>query len=71
MKPFSAIINNLQSLRRLYPKGTVNNMLYKELGNGIYGNIVKGLSNKKEFDALTGQMSRVKAYVLSNTILAP
>jgi hypothetical protein len=43
MKPFNAIINNLKTLRRQFPKGTVNNMLYKELGNGIYGNIVKGL----------------------------
>jgi hypothetical protein len=70
MKPFNAIINNLKTLRRQFPKGTVNNMLYKELGNGIYGNIVKGLSNKKEFDVLTGQMSRIKASVLSNPILA-
>lgn len=70
MKHFNAIINKLQSLRIQYPKGTVNNMLYKELGNGIYGNIVKGISNKKEFDTLTGQMSRVKASELSIPILA-
>jgi hypothetical protein len=34
MKQFSAIIKNLQSMRRQYPKGMVNNMLYKELGTG-------------------------------------
>jgi hypothetical protein len=70
MKPFNGIINKLQKLRREFPKGTLNNMMYKELGNGIYGNIVKGISNKQEFDATTKQMSRVNASELSNPILA-
>lgn len=35
MKPFNCIINRLKKLIREYPKGTLNNMLYKELGNGI------------------------------------
>lgn len=70
MKPFHGIINKLQSMRREFPKGTVNNMLYKELGNGIYGNLVKGLSNKKEFDSITGEMLRVKGSSISNPILA-
>jgi len=42
LKPFYTIIPDLQTLRNKYPKGHINNMLYKELGNGIYGNVCKG-----------------------------
>lgn len=70
MKPFHAIIKDVQSKRREHPKGTVLNMLYKEMGNGIYGNVVRGMSNKKNFDSLTKQNIRVTATELSNPILA-
>lgn len=53
MKPFHAIIKNIKAKRGEYPKGTVNNLIYKEMGNSIYGNVVRGLSNKKNFDSLT------------------
>jgi len=61
IKHFNAIIKNIHALIRQYPKGTVNYMLYTERGNGIYSNIVNGISNKKEFVYLTAQRSRVKA----------
>jgi hypothetical protein len=70
IKPFHGIIKNVQALRREFPKGHINNMLYKEMGNGMYGNIVRGISNKKQFDSLTGLNSRVTATELSNPILA-
>ena len=64
IKPFWDIIKNIQELRREHKKGTFNNMMYKEIGNGIYGNVVKGMSNKLNFDPLTKQQSRVKASFL-------
>jgi len=45
----------LQKLRKDNPKGTILNLLYKEMGNSIYGNVVRGISNKKSFDTLTGK----------------
>lgn len=46
------------------------NLLYKEVGNSIYGNVVRGMSNKKSFDSLTGNYVKVSATELSNPILA-
>ena len=70
IKPFYRIIKDIQRLRRGFPKGSVNNLLYKEMGNSIYGNVVRGISNKKSFDSLTGKMFRVTGTHLSNPILA-
>lgn len=40
------------------------------MGNSIYGNVVRGISNKQNFDSLTGKMFRVTGTELSNPILA-
>lgn len=68
--PFHNIIKELQGRRNEHPKGTFKNLLYKEIGNTIYGNVVRGMSNKKSFDTMTRQMFRVKGTELSNPILA-
>jgi hypothetical protein len=52
---------NIQKYRRAYTKGTVNNKLYKEMGNSIYGNVVIGMSNKLTFDTISGNTVRVRA----------
>jgi hypothetical protein len=70
IKPFYGIIKDIQAKRREFPKGTVNNMLYKEMGNSIYGNVVRGMSNKKSFDSITRQNVKITATELSNPILA-
>jgi len=70
VKPFDEIIKELQEKRREYPKGHILNSLYKEMANSIYGNVVRGMSNKKTFDTKTGRMYRVSATELSNPILA-
>lgn len=68
--PFKEIIQSLQAKRREYPKGHVLNSLYKELTNSIYGNVVRGMSNKLSFDTKTGKTVRMNATELSNPILA-
>jgi hypothetical protein len=70
IQPFYKIIKEVQGMRVKYPKGSFRNLLYKEIGNSIYGNVVRGMSNKKSFDTLTGKMFRVKGTELSNPILA-
>lgn len=70
VKPFCSIIKDIQAKRREYPKGSVLNLLYKEMGNSIYGNVVRGMSNKKSFDTQSGKMLRVGATEISNPILA-
>lgn len=68
--PFGVILKELQEKRREHEKGTTWNMLYKELGNGIYGNVVRGISNKKVLDVRSGLMVRVEGSDISNPIIA-
>jgi hypothetical protein len=70
IKPFRSIIKTLQEKRKEYSKGHIMNSLYKDLANSIYGNVVRGMSNKLSFDTKTGQMFRMTGTQLSNPILA-
>ena len=68
--PFKSIITEIQGKRREYPKGSINNLLYKEMGNSIYGAVVRGMSDKRKFDIKTGRTIRMEAGELSNPIIA-
>jgi hypothetical protein len=70
IKLFYSIFKYIKALRREYPKGHNHNLLYKEVGNSIYVKVVRGLSNKKCFDSLTGKNVRVIGASLSNQNLA-
>lgn len=70
IQPFYDVIKELQGKRREYSKSHMMNSLYKDLANSIYGNVVRGMSNKKSFDTKTGLMLRVSGTELSNPILA-
>ena len=59
IKPFYNIIKEIKNLRRVHNKGTFNNLIYKETGNSIYGNVVRGMSDKKSYDTLTGKTFRI------------
>jgi hypothetical protein len=67
--PFKNIITKIQNLRNSFPKGSINNLMYKEIGNSIYGSIVRGLNEKLKFDNKTGTQKRIPANFLSNPIL--
>jgi hypothetical protein len=69
-KPFFEIIKDLQQMRRNHPKGSLSNLLLKEYMNSIYGNITRGMANKKRFDVKTGTNVRMESSPLSNPILA-
>jgi hypothetical protein len=68
--PFKEIIKEVQQMRRQYPSGSILNMLYKEMGNSIYGNTVRGISNKRKFDIKSGQLIRMEPGKLSNPLIA-
>lgn len=44
--------------------------MYKEIGNSIYGSLVRGINDKRKYDNKTGMMIRIPASPLSNPILA-
>jgi hypothetical protein len=69
-KPYEKVIKYLQSKRITYEKGTINNLIYKEIGNSIYGLTVKGMSDKRKFDIKTKTTVRMSSGELSNPIIA-
>jgi hypothetical protein len=70
LKPFETILKLVQEKRREYAKGTINNLMYKEIGNSIYGSVVRGISNKKKFDIKTQSTQRLLGDDLSNPLIA-
>jgi hypothetical protein len=68
--PFREVISELQSERRKHKKGTIANLLYKEMGNSIYGSVAKGISDKVRYDIKTDRMIRMEANDIANPILA-
>jgi len=68
--PFYGVISDLQRERKKYPKGTIENLLYKEMGNSIYGSVSKGISNKMKYDIEMGKTVRMEASKLSNPVMA-
>lgn len=69
-KPFSSILKSVQEQRRDYPKGTINNMMYKEIGNSIYGSVVRGIGNKRKFDIKSKGTIRMIGDNLTNPLIA-
>ena len=70
VKPFEGCIRELQSKRRIYPKGSINNLIYKDIGNSIYGLTVKGMGNNMKYDIKSKQTIRMNSGILSNPIIA-
>jgi hypothetical protein len=70
ISPFGKVLKLIQAKRREFAKGTINNLMYKEIGNSIYGSIVRGMSNKRRFDIKTNSMVRVEGDDLTNPLIA-
>jgi hypothetical protein len=68
--PFGKVINEIQAKRREFPKGSINNLIYKEIGNSIYGSTVRGMGNKRRFDIKTETTVRVEGDDLTNPLIA-
>jgi hypothetical protein len=69
-KPFSAIIKLVQEQRREHKKGTISNYMYKEIGNSIYGSVVRGIGNKRKFDIKSKGTVRMVGDDLTNPLIA-
>jgi hypothetical protein len=70
LNPFRGVIKTVQEQRREHPKGTISNLMYKEIGNSIYGSVVRGIGDKRKFDIRSGGTVRMVGDDLSNPIIA-
>lgn len=68
--PYRDVIKGLQSKRRQHEPKTFYNLLYKTIGNSIYGQVAMGFSGKTSFDVKTKNYIRISGGDLSNPILA-
>lgn len=68
--PFRGIISDLQKQRRLHPKKSFYNLMYKQIGNSIYGLTSMGLSGNKRFDVKSRTFVRLEGGCLANPVIA-
>jgi len=68
--PFRNIVSGLQKMRRGYAKKTFYNLMYKEIGNSIYGQIAMGLSGKNKYDISSKSYKKIQGDFLANPLLA-
>lgn len=69
-QPFADCIKELQFLRNQHPKGSIKNLLYKEIGNSLYGLTVRGINNKVKYDLKSKSMKRMEGNELANPLIA-
>ncbi|KAG0122318.1 hypothetical protein HOY82DRAFT_643741 [Tuber indicum] len=68
-KPFYNVINELQANRRMHPKKSANERIYKDLGNMLYGKLVSGINNNRKYDARTRFMKALIGNDITNPII--
>ena len=69
-KPFNSIVKLVQEQRREHAKGTISNLMYKEIGNSIYGSVVRGIGNKRRYDIKSKGTVRMLGDELTNPLIA-
>lgn len=69
VNPFKDCISEIQRLRSLNPKGSVLNILYKEIGNSLYGLTARGISSKKRFDLKQGKSVKMDVNDFANPLI--
>jgi len=69
-RPYLDVIKFLQEERRKYPKDTLYNLLYKQLGNSIYGQTGQGLGSVKRFNSRSNSLEDIGTSLLSNPIIS-
>jgi hypothetical protein len=68
--PYRRIMADLQSKRRSHAKGSFHDLMYKLIGNSVYGLVSQGISGKTAFDTKTKTYVKVGGGDLANPILA-
>jgi len=68
--PYTQVIRELQGSRAKHKAGSFLNKMYKQLGNGIYGTVARGIGGKSKRDIQSGVLTRMGPSKLSNAILA-
>jgi hypothetical protein len=69
-QPFQIVIRDLLKRRAQYPKVTIENEMFKQLGNSLYGKLGQGLKDQKGFNTRECHREPIKPCPISNPFLA-
>lgn len=70
LRPFERFVIECANRRKSFPKGTLDELLWKEIGNSTYGKTAQGLRRKRVFDSRSGHHVDLPASQISNPYLA-
>jgi hypothetical protein len=69
-RPFMLVIDHLQRRRDQHPKGSLQNEMFKQLVNSIYGKLGQGIKGTTVYDTRTGGRSTIGPCEITNAFLA-
>ena len=69
-RPFETFIVECSKRRRSFPKGSLEELFWKELANSVYGKTAQGLQKKRCFDSRSGQHVRLPQSKITNPYFA-
>lgn len=70
VSPFEAFIAYVRHMRKTYPKKSFDELLWKEIGNSVYGKLAQGLRGKTAFDTTTGLNKKIGRSAITNAFFA-
>ena len=70
LPPFMLVIEELQRRRNQHPKGSLQNEMFKELANSLYGKLGQGIKGTSVYDTRTDRHSKIGPCEITNAFLA-
>lgn len=70
LRPFESFIVDCTKSRQSFPKGSLDELLWKEIGNSTYGKVAQGLKRKRCFDSRTGSHKDLPPSEITNPYFA-
>ena len=70
IKPFFEVMSEIQKRRKNLPKGSLDELLIKDMGNSLYGKTAQGLGPKRVFDNKDEESKKVKPSKITNPYFA-
>lgn len=68
--PFLEFIQNVQQKRNSFPKQSLENIFWKQIGNSLYGKISQGIGMKRVFDSRRGSTKQIYNSKITNPFFA-
>lgn len=68
--PCLKFIQNVQQKRNSFPKQSLENLFWKQIGNSLFGKISQGIGMKRKFDSRRGETNQIHRSKITNSYFA-